>query len=479
MALSIDLSTSPRIITVLAPVTTVSAQDLLNEIRDFEDELLPLDEDYLVDAAGKEDLGGGAAVGITLTLRNARVAFEARPGPAWTLCAVNGGNLVAVDALGVPMDAIEPTAYVTVNTQASSSPTIANLEITRLKYLIESLRSTHQGFGSMIFLDPVDGDDALLGDMPETAVATFAQAQALATDGAGDVIVLLASSAGTVTLAESITITKEDLHLRGPGRGFQIQPASGVPITIDANNCSLSGFIVRAPAASTATDCIVVNGKFTRMEKLYVVGTETGTGIGVHFRGGDYHELHGMEIEKCGGDGVKLTDAGLASGAPREVTISKGTIYLNGGHGVNLTGNPGTTTRLNRIRSCTINMNGGSGINIGADVAHTFIAPDVDIFNNTAGEVADAGVDTDDLRLSTQMWDAPAADHEVAGSMGEVLRILRLVNMNRMKINDASKKLEIYEDDGTTVAYRFDLKDLTGAPASSGATERTNRTAGP
>ncbi len=209
MALSVDYSSSPRIITILAPVTSIRLQDLYDQICTLDDTLSALGFDWLADAEGKQDIGDGNAVGITLTLRDAKLAFEARPGPTWEQCIVNGGNLVAVDALGVTFaSAIQGTPYVNVNTQASSSPTISSLS-------------------------------------------------------------------------------------------------------------------------------------------------------------------------------------------------------------------------------------------------------------------------------AAQIWDANVTDFVAAGTMGEVMRILQLINMNRMKINSTTKKLEVYEADGTTVAYRFDLKDLTGAPADSGATERTNRTAGP
>lgn len=200
------------------------------------------------------------------------------------------------------------------------------------------------------------------------------------------------------TADENIVITKEDVHLRGPGRGVQIQPTSGVPITISANNVSLSGFIVRAPTGSTDTDCIVINNKASKMEKLYVVGTETGTGCGVVLRGGDYHELHEIEIEKCGGDGVKFIDDGTANGSPREVTVAGGNIYLNKGNGINLTGTSSNSTRLNRIDSCRINDNTNYGILVGANVQRTVIEEDVFVFDNGAGDVLDNGTYTTDLR---------------------------------------------------------------------------------
>lgn len=46
------------------------------------------------------------------------------------------------------------------------------------------------------------------------------------------------------------------------------------------------------------------------------------------------------------------------------------------------------------------------------------------------------------------------------------------VMLNRAKIDSSTNRLLIYEDDGVTVAFSFNLKDLTGSPISVGSTER-------
>ena len=55
-------------IIVDAPETEVVIQDLYNNIRDYEDEYHVMDMHHLADASGKEELGGGVYVGITLKL---------------------------------------------------------------------------------------------------------------------------------------------------------------------------------------------------------------------------------------------------------------------------------------------------------------------------------------------------------------------------------------------------------------------------
>lgn len=105
-------------------------QDLLDTLRTMESDATAMDNDAIVDAAGKENLGGGVAVGLTVTLQNAKLAFEARSGPSFELCRVSGGNLVAIDANGDTFDTpISPTAYTQVVLTQSSSATLSTADV--------------------------------------------------------------------------------------------------------------------------------------------------------------------------------------------------------------------------------------------------------------------------------------------------------------------------------------------------------------
>ena len=307
-----------------------------------------------------------------------------------------------------------------------SAAALSSEQAATSRYTTESLRSTHQGFGEVFFVDPVDGSDTNLGTSPTTAKKTVTATLSECVSGRGDVIYLVSPGAGVATITEQIVITKNDVFLRGSGRGIQFQPPSqlgGAVITIDADNCSLAAFIVRAPVGSTTDDCIRVNGKFSRMDKLYVVGSQTGAGNGIVFRGGDYHEMNNMEVEKCGGDGVLFTDAGLGSGSPREVTINGGNYYLNNGNGIHLTATSNNSTRLVRIDNCRINNNVGYGVRIDADVQRTYIGSNNTIFQNTAGTVLDDGTETQ-ITATDNPWDVPTGS-ELPGTMGERLKKIK------------------------------------------------------
>ena len=126
--LSVDWAASPRIITVAAPSTELTIQDLHDTCRSLEAQYFGIDEPKLIDSAGKEPLGGGVQVGLTATLQNAIVAFEARPGPEWVLCKITGGNLVAKDLNGDNIDPRHPTAFVSADRASSSSATTQGID---------------------------------------------------------------------------------------------------------------------------------------------------------------------------------------------------------------------------------------------------------------------------------------------------------------------------------------------------------------
>ena len=109
-----SFSKTNRIIQVDLPDTEVTIQQLINAVRNWEDELANIETAKIADASGKEDLGGGLQVGITLKLLNWKVKFADRSGPDYIDCGIDGGNLVAVNGAGQSMNPIAPSAYATV-----------------------------------------------------------------------------------------------------------------------------------------------------------------------------------------------------------------------------------------------------------------------------------------------------------------------------------------------------------------------------
>lgn len=117
-------------IQVNAPRTVITIQELTNLIREYEDEWESMAFSAIIKAAGKDALGGGVFVGITLTLLDPwEIFFEARPGPDVVECFIRGGNLVATDAVDAARPAMResPFTFVVIE-QSTSAALIAQAE---------------------------------------------------------------------------------------------------------------------------------------------------------------------------------------------------------------------------------------------------------------------------------------------------------------------------------------------------------------
>jgi hypothetical protein len=96
--LTINWELSPRIVTVAAPSTEITIQDLHDTLtRAFEDSLEGHQHPNLISSAGKEPLGGGVEVGITSTLQNTLVSFERRVTPEESGTATSTGTTTLTD----------------------------------------------------------------------------------------------------------------------------------------------------------------------------------------------------------------------------------------------------------------------------------------------------------------------------------------------------------------------------------------------
>jgi len=101
--LTVNTQVSPRIVTVAAPDVTISVQEVLDLLREWEDSPAQMDDPQIISAAGKEELGGGEAVGITATLLDAQLEFEARTD------VLSSGTVSTQDVTGQTLTAIGAT----------------------------------------------------------------------------------------------------------------------------------------------------------------------------------------------------------------------------------------------------------------------------------------------------------------------------------------------------------------------------------
>lgn len=411
---------SDRVIQVDSPQTVVTIQDLINQIRLYEEQPINLDYGTIANAYGKQPLGGGSYIGITLELINDwRLAFEARPGPGTILCTVSGGNIVAINQYS--NNPIKPTAFTQVVIAQSSSPTIiqADPDYATL-YLLESLRGRNKSVGGIWYWNPTSGNDGQDGLTPAKAVATFAKAQTLASAGTGDIIFALATAgAGTTTVTETINITKNNLKIRGAGYALQLVPVTnGAPtVTIGADNVELSGFYVSTAAGGTDHG-ITITGDNAFIEGCWI---KSATANGIDLAGAGRTTIDTCAVEGCSGNGINL-------GAGTTLSKIKQCILTGNADGIDLAG-AGVTDNI--FENNLIYNNSGWGIDIGTGVLRTGVRLNHTFSGNAAGATRDLGTGTfietqaggeSASAIADAVWDEVIAGHTTVGTAGRTLK---------------------------------------------------------
>jgi len=269
---------SPRLVEILPPTTDVTVQEIVNVLRDWEDDNLSYDP--LIDAAGKEQLGGGISVGITATLQNTQIMFSGRTTPletgtcttsdptgtilyasggqfetngvyegctvynetsgamavvtvvdseielhslvlsggsraTWVSgdtykiypnvhCNISGGNLVAIDENGAPLEPVRQSPNVQVIRSSSSSATLQELDDIQ-----------YSSFGGGVTLDTVNGDDLNRGNM-EYPVKTLARAKEITIERGFLTIFIV----GALTIGATDDVSGFTLTGRAPTKDF-------------------------------------------------------------------------------------------------------------------------------------------------------------------------------------------------------------------------------------------------------------------
>lgn len=411
-----------KIITVPIEDTTLDLQFLVNEVRVAEHNLAPgMGYDKIMDAFGKQDLGGGVLVGITVVLLDGwRVAFAARPGPSTVSVTISGGNFVG-EAGANP---VSPTAYTQVTIAQSTSATlVAAASDTNLVYLVESLRNMHPGWGSTFFWDPVGGNDADDGTSPDTAVLTFAAAHTLVSAGRGDVIFCRPTGGtGTYIVTETLNITKNNVKVRGPGISIKLIPTATTDPTVNiaAEHVEFSGFYLET-AATGSQNAISVNGDNVLLRDCWVGAAQ---GHGVAITSSARLRILSSVFENCGGsgtgNGINIADSTTQS------LISKCIVSDN----INGIALAGTGITDNIAENCLIYKNSSYGVTIGAGVLRTTLRSANTITNNTTANTLDNGTDTyiespsggaSTADIADAVWNEVIADHITSGTAGKTL----------------------------------------------------------
>lgn len=414
------------IIEVPSPDISLDLQYLINQIRDIEDELNPgLNFSKIADASGKDDLGGSVQTSITVRLlENWRVRFEARPGPSTVQATITGGNLVG----GPGGNPVAPSAYTQVIQLSSAAGVIAtpttSSENINIKYLLSSLGLNQKAIGDIFYWDPVAGNNSNTGLSPATAVQTFAYAHTLVTSGANDIIFCIASDpSGVTTTTELISITKNNVKLRGPGDIFKIIPAatSADTVIISGDNVEVSGVSI-STAASGSRNAVSISGDKALIQDCWITQVR---GSGIDISSSSSSKINLSVIEHCGLSGV---GDGVFMGTGASQTMLTKCIIFDNINGVALSG---TSIADAIIENNLIYDNSAYGVNIGSGVNRTTLRSGNTFNKNTSGNVLDLGTDTyvetqaggaSASEIADAVWDEVLSSHVTSGTMGKTLK---------------------------------------------------------
>ena len=451
---SFDFNFTLKILQVPITADFAVIQDLWNAIVKASADLQSMDDEEIATISGKEPLGGGQFVGITLSLINGwRVQFAPRPGPDFVTVTVSGGNLVTSEAdqapaggptVGAATNPIAPAAFVTVTIAQSVSGTLSDRQDIDNKYLIESQRKSHQANGDSYYWDPVNGDDSKDGQTPSTARATFTSIHDdLVQDSHHDVIFAIPGDPNAITVAtENIVISKRFTFLRGPGFDFQIDPASQTADTIEITADGVEVHGIRVTGPSTSGEGIHINGvKDFRIASFTIDGGRYG--IYVNGAVGGNGRITSGFVLNTSDDGIHVEDS-------TQWEVEDVTVHDCGGDGLSVSAPSGALEQDAFVKNVRCFGNVGYGINIEDANVEDVLISNPALAGNTAGRLQDLGTNT------------------TFSDDSERIRQIHVVETGRWEHNKAAGKLYLYDDDGVTVLAEFDLLDDLGAANTTG-----------
>ncbi len=380
MAYSFDKTN--QVISISDDITDITIQGLLNAIREYEDEVTNMEIGKIVNAAGKEPLGGGVLVGITITLlENWQVAFAARTGPTYVQCTITGGNLVATNSSG----AIYPTAFTQVVTTSSASATLQ--EADALQY------ASYGGEVSIDITSSNSGTAYPVGNQ-EYPVNNLADA------------VSIANTKGFIKLAirKSMTLSTEDVS------GFTIVGHSHVDTVV---------------VIESSLDCVNL-----AIEKCNISGILDG---GTHIRNcmvGNITYVNG-HIHGSGLYGTIYLDGNQEAVLVNCITVDQDNPPVvdmgGGGQDLSMPNYSGLVT-IKNLSSVSeeigVGLNAGMVILDSTITAGTAIISGIGILmdNSTVTVLNTDGLINKD-NLANTVWDVQTSEHTISGSTGEAVTV--------------------------------------------------------
>jgi hypothetical protein len=308
-----DFSQSPRVTLVLAPRTSLLAQDVVDTLRKIEDSWQGMPYPKLVDASGKESLGS-FQVGITYQLQNNQIQFQDRQTPVQTgtittgSSAAVGGRISVIDASATfQANGVERGSFIINWTDQSIVSVLNVVSETELE-----VYEPTSGIGNTYDIaDDYSVFNVELCDLSggnSTAVDDLASTISSVVPSVGTYVILAQSSNATIVESvdtAALTAKVDDIHgmvMRSiwvdttagvNGSGYQQSPFNNFAsaasyavandirrIIIEGNTATIDRSLVRYVITGVGTPNVNMNGQNLNRTEFYACGL-SGTMIGV------------------------------------------------------------------------------------------------------------------------------------------------------------------------------------------------------
>ena len=296
----------------------------------------------------------------------------------------------SVSLIGSNNNILDVTNLNQVSIRANNSAGLVNLpQITQsteaTKRLVENLRPHHTGTGTIFYWDPVNGDDSFDGKLPWTGCKMFKHIHDnLVTDYGHDIVICVSDTvapATVTTAAEAVTISKNFVFVRGPGRDFEIDTTTlgGAGVDITGRGVELSG--VRVKTGSGGTDpAIAITGDFALIKNVWVEGCG---GDAVNISTSANTTIEGGYFKSYRGHGINVGNSA------NHLWLRDVSLHGTSGNGDGVHINGTSVFEIKLVGHCDIHSNTGYGINVLSSSSRISVDSGVVIESNTAGDVND------------------------------------------------------------------------------------------
>jgi hypothetical protein len=337
-------------------------------------------------------------------------------------------------------------------------------KVSNLQQLIES-HSVVPAYGDIYFYDPVNGNDSYDGLTKSTPVLTFSKAQELITEGNRDLIFLINSTSGNITIDDQWVINKAHFGLRASSFGDVIlkpTTTSGATISLQAEGFDLHGIkIMTSPIDGGGGDQYgidVISGTNDHhFKRVKIARCVEG---GIIFRDNDGCLIDDCIIEHFDGK-VGLDFYGTS----HECIIQDCNIY---DADIGIRFNENSTQNWIKGRNLLHDLDVGVRIE-DATVFHLYIDR-ATLFENITTDISDVGGEgiqytyQNDLNdTASAVWEEATSGHTVSGTYGKAVNDINLETDGLAQAGEYDARLASLASDVTDIHNKLPAGNIASA----------------